>query len=184
MTLSEPLHRPRWTMSLSVSVVALVALMLGCEDPPPTGPIIALDAFEPLNAADDPFADHRPEGELCSTGGWGIEAGVFEVETDICTYATFAQPLLRDIPAGEELRITLWHLGLFADPPAEGHVVLAVNDQQLFEVRPSIPATAEIWDELVTLDNDLWRGETLLFHIHNHGANSWRLGEVSGAQAE
>ena len=175
---------PLWMMVLRLSLVALGTLLIGCEEPAPTGPLIALNAFELLSGEDDPFADHRPQGEPCSSGGWGIEAGVFEVETDICTYATFTQPLLRDVPSGEELRVTLWHLGLFADPPAEGHVLLAVNDLVLFEIRPSIPASAEIWDEIVVPDDNLLQGEPLLFHLHNHGANSWRLGDVTGVKAE
>ncbi len=184
MTQPESPRGSFWTILLWLSLLALGTLLLGCGSPPPSGPIIALDAFELLSGEDDPFADHRPEGQPCGGGGWGIEAGVFEVETDICSYATFTQPLLRDVPSGEELRITLWHLGLFADPPAEGHVLLAVNDLKLFEVLPSIPSSAEIWDEVVVPDEDLLQGAPLLFHIHNHGANSWRLGGLTGTQAE
>lgn len=159
--------------------------VMACDPPPESDdtPLVVLEAWQELSASEDPFADHRPDDTTCDAGGWGPENGVFEIETDRCPYGSFAQPLGRDLEAGSRLRVTLWHLGLFADPPAEGHVAVLVGGEVLFESWPLIPGDPELWDHEVDLTEDHSAGSEVLFHLHNHGTNSWRLGTIEEVEA-
>ena len=61
---------------------------------------------------------------------------------------------------------------------------LLVGNQVLFEIHPQIPASAQIWDEIILVENEQSAGDTLVFHLHNHGTNSWRLGGLKGVLEE
>ena len=53
---------------------------------------------------------------------------------------------------------------------------MRIGDEVLFEQHPEIPGEAELWDHEKELDLDHEAGDQVLFHLHNHGTNSWRLG--------
>ena len=81
----------------------------------------------------DPLADHRPDPVICPTAAYGLEFGVLEVDTGQCNYLSVSQPLAHAIAAGDRLRVTVWWQTLIADPPAEGHLALVVDEQLLWE---------------------------------------------------
>jgi len=155
-----------------------VLLCGGCSYAEP-GPLLDHAAWRELTPAEDPFED-RPEDVTCMPGGWGEEFGVFEVNTDECSYGTFAQELAEDLPPQALLRVTAWHLDLFAPEPAEAHVVVQLGPVTLLEENPAIPSEEAVWDREVRLEpgQQARAGDLILFHVHNHGANSWRLGAV------
>jgi len=158
-----------------------VSILLGvsCTAPPSDpGPLVNVDAWQELGASEDPFALHRPEDAGCPDGGWGAENGVFEVETDRCNYGSFAQPLHRGLQAGTPLRVSVWHLGLFSEEPGEGHAVVLIDGETVFEVQPGIPSEPDIWDQEHLLESSVEQGDSVVFHLHNHGTNSWRLGAI------
>jgi len=128
---------------------------------------------------DDPFSDHRPDGVECSELGYHVEGAGFEVETDDCPYGTFQQPLLQALPVGTPIKAVLWHLDLWAAKPAEGHVALtSEHGLVLYEDTVAIPGASAVYPIELTLEEALEEGSLLYFHIHNHGFNSWSLGET------
>lgn len=147
----------------------------GTPAPIPEGPLLDPNAWTIVEAADDPF-DDRPADVDCRVGGFGPEAGIFEVETDICPYLTAVQPLPADIPAGAKLTTVVWHLALFAEAPARGHVAVQVADTLVFETAPPIPGPEGVYPVEWIAPEPLPAGTPVYFHVHNHGYNSWRLG--------
>jgi hypothetical protein len=136
--------------------------------------------WQPVAAADDPLASHRPEPLLCPTPpGYLLEFDDLEVDTGSCNYVALAQPAAFTLRAGDELRAILWHYPLTtADPgPVLGHAALLVGSdpQPLIEQYVPIPGPADVYDLTVPLPQDLDLGTRLLFHLHNHGANQWHL---------
>ena len=122
----------------------------------------------------DPFRAERPDDASCASG-FQVEAGVFEVETDLCSWGTFQQPLLANVSAGTPLRIIAWHLPLWAPEPAEGVLRLQVGDQPIWELTVPIPLGAMLYDEEIPAPVDLYADDPVTLHIHNHGTNSWRF---------
>lgn len=130
-----------------------------------------------VEAGADPFAD-RPAQAECPDHGATAEDGRFEVETDICRYGTFAHTVDVELLPGDTIEATVWHLELWAPERAEGHVALRLGDRLLWEARVPIPGQEAVYPVSVTLEDGAPAGSVLYFHVHNHGANSWRLLDV------
>ncbi len=130
-----------------------------------------------VSAADDPF-DDRPAQVQCPPHGAQAEDGRFEVETDVCDYGTFAHPLPVALRPGDVVEATVWHLELWAPERSEGHAALQLGEQLLWERRVPIPGQEAIYPITITVGAPAPAGTPLYFHVHNHGANSWRLLDV------
>ena len=95
-----------------------------------------------------------------------------------CHYLAAGQPLLRDVPDGAPIAVQRWHQPLHADPAAEGHLALAIGGEVIWERTVAIPAPYAVIRDLVAAPRAQLAGETVVFHVHNHGANTWNLGAV------
>ena len=165
--------------ALALSCVALAACGGSAAEPPavPTEPLVDPALWLPTTADNDPF-DDRPDDPACSAGAYGVESGVFEVETSYCDYLTATQPLKVALEAGVQISTLVWHLALINETPAEGHVALQIGQHLVFEARPPIPGPERAYPVLWSLPEALPAGTPAYFHVHNHGYNSWRLGPV------
>lgn len=167
-------------------LVALLVTLAGCDDGADAQPpawqgevtLAPIDGWAPLTADDDPFAD-RPAEVECPDYGAQTEDGIFEVETDVCRYGSFAQPLPVALRPGDVVEATVWHLQLWAPERAQGHVALQLGDRLLWEERPTIPGNEAVYLVEVPVEQDWPAGTPLVFHVHNHGANSWRVLDVT-----
>lgn len=142
------------------------------------GPLVEAGAWEGSDAEHDPMAEHRPEIVECPAIGWQVEGGALEVSTGACNYLSIEQPLLRDVGAGTPVVVELWHQTLHAEEPATGHVALFVDGMLLWERQVEIPGPPAIWTDTVEAPSDLLVGDRVVFHLHNHGVNTWYLGDV------
>ena len=139
-------------------------------------------AWTPSAPADDPFLDERPADVACATG-WGEEGGLFEVNTDACAYGAFTQPSLASIEPGDAIELVLVHDALAADAPATAHVALAIGDAIAWTESIAIPGEADILRPQWVADEAQPVGAPLHFHVHNHGANSYRLVALTRTRA-
>lgn len=158
--------------------------LLGCTSGIDTGPApepVWVQLFDPAawtevgNSSADPFPD-RPDEFECSPLGYGLEGTYFEVSTIDCEYGTFQQGLTHGVPAGTLLKLVYWHLDLWAEEAAQGHLALQVNDTLLHEAYIDIPNGAEVYAFEFEAPAVMVEGDMVFFHIHNHGFNSWSLG--------
>jgi hypothetical protein len=135
-----------------------------------------------LDATADPFSD-RPAVVDCPMAGVTPETlsdeRVLGVETGWCNYLTASQPTLRAVAAGEEIKVRLWHFELFASEPAEAHAAVLVDGLAVLDERVPIPGPGGLIVRKVVAARAIPAGATAYFHLHNHGANSWALVEVS-----
>lgn len=138
-----------------------------------------------VQAADeDPFPEHRAAADvICvqdavrTEGPEGDE--VLDVDTADCPYLSAGQPSLAPILPGDRLSILAWHQALAStEPEAEGHMALIVDSVLIWEVYVPIPASADIYQPVVEMDSEVPEGAQVAVHVHNHGANTWRLGHV------
>lgn len=150
----------------------------------PSEPVPLLDPIEldPVDADDDPLAHHRPDPDDplagCPRAAWGEESGSFEVQTGVCAYGAFAQPLPVALGRGDVVEIVVWHDTLDAAEPATGHVAVWLGDDVVWEDTVSIPAASATLTGEVTLSAAVPAGAPLGLHLHNHGYISWRLVSV------
>lgn len=114
---------------------------------------------------------------------WWIEEGVVEVRTDLCPRFSVAQPVPRRLSAGDRLGGGVQWQALDAEEPAEAHLVLLVDGERVFERRPRIPGPGATVTWEAPLLHDVPAGAPIVWHLHNHGSNSYRLGDVGWTRA-
>lgn len=175
-----------------LAAVALSALLLafGCADdaaaPPPTGPARLVNPFDwtLLAAADDPFADHRPADAPCPEASFGgepfSEQYALEIRTGPggCRWLSAAQPARTALAAGDPITIRVWHFELTAETRAEAHVALAIGGETIWQRSVVIPSEGALLLDTVDAPRAWPTGTPVVFHLHNHGANTWNLLEV------
>ncbi|HEX6243143.1 MAG TPA: hypothetical protein VFZ61_19655 [Polyangiales bacterium] len=134
--------------------------------------------------ADDPFMD-RPPTVVCARAATMAEVlgdePAFSVDTGSCNYVTAVQPALSAVAAGETLKVRLWHFDLTAAEPAQAHALVMLDGVYVLDERVEIPAPGGLLVKRVTAPRAIPAGALVHFHLHNHGANSWSLVEVSAA---
>jgi len=138
-----------------------------------------------VSGDDDPFDYTRtaettvcPEAELnveqLPDGDW------FDVITKNCAYVTVTQPLLADIPAGGTLKIRIWHFAItMGDGPFTLAIQIGKESKPLWTTTKPFPSDSGlIFDEFTTV-SEYSKGDSIYYHISNHGDNSWGLIEFS-----
>lgn len=129
---------------------------------------------------DGPFSGHRPPQVDCPNPAATVEAGAFEILTDECNYLAASQPSLLDVQSGDTLVIDWAHGDLVSPQPAIAHLGFGLGSEIVFETTmvlqppPEAIAAAAMRSEVV-VEFDAPQGTPVYMHVHNHGANSWRI---------
>ncbi len=126
----------------------------------------------------DSFPDHRPDEIECDSDGWHPEAGVLEVETNNCNYASLVQSSRASVVSGDTVDLLVYHSALSALEPAEAHVAVLLDGETLWEETIPIPSASEIYDISIVPTRDVPAGSPVVLHLHNHGGNAWKLGHL------
>lgn len=157
----------------------MAALAGGCGGP---GTLVDLEAWEVVSEAEDPFTD-RPADVICDPIGYKVEDFEgemgFGVETGPCPYLTARQPSLTAVSAGDGVHVRWVHEALTAPDPGEAHVAVTLDGTTIFEQRVPIPADEGELEDTWIAPSDVAEGAPVMIHLHNHGANTWGLLEVS-----
>jgi hypothetical protein len=144
--------------------------------------LVSPDHWTLLDAGADPF-DDRPAVVDCLPAGVAAEVlgdeRVLGIETGWCGYLTAQQPTRRAVAVGEVLKVRLWHFELTAPEPAEAHAVLQIDGLRVLDERIAIPQPGALIVKQLRVERAIAAGAPVQFHLHNHGANTWALVEVS-----
>lgn len=149
-----------------------------------TGGGALLDLVDPaawlsVPAADDPFAAHRPPAIDCPANlGWLIEKDSIEIDTGACNYAGLVQPSLHAVARGDTLRAFLYHFDLLAAAPATAHLAVTLGGDVIFDREIAIPGPAAVFDVALAAPADAPAGAPVVFHLHNHGQNTWTFARL------
>lgn len=178
-----------------VAVATMNLMTLGCEPEQMGDSDVALEGegrvavWRPLVSADgwqaiedpslDPLREHRPQEVICTRLGWYSEGESVEVDTSKCNYLSIAHGLLEPLQPGDLLRLELWWQSLISLEPAEGHLALWIDGEQVWEERVTIPGNADARDVEIHIERSVPAGSSVVFHLHNHGTNTWRLRGLS-----
>ena len=71
-----------------------------------------------------------------------------------------------------------WHGTLAAAEPATGHMSIWIGEEEIWRIEPDIPSESVIYEEELRAPADTPQGTLIRLHVHNHGANSWRMGRL------
>ena len=124
----------------------------------------------------DPLAHHQPDNIECSIASFRMESEQLEIETDLCNYAFVEFELQQNVKKGMPADFLLLHTGLWAPEPATAHAALLIDGTIFWEQEVPVPASAEFFFHEGEIPVDAPKGSPVQLHIHNHGANDWRLG--------
>ena len=142
-------------------------------------------AWAPTADSDDPFwAEAAANADVCGFNVTEIEpefSGIwFTVETSTCNYLTAQQPLTTAIPAGAEVEVRIWH---FQITKGEGgyHLAITIGDDNVlaWDTQVPVPMTSALIKGQWIADRDYEAGERVLWHVSNHGVNSWSKVELN-----
>jgi len=167
-----------------VLLVGALCVAAGCSTGPGFEPdlgesLIDHLAWELVAANDDSFWNTVDSPIACPEAAYGAEgsgdASFYEVETTDCNYLTVVQPSLADVNPGDTIKASLWHLPLAALEPAEAKLFVSIAGTTVLEADIAIPAIEEVYTPQIIVDFSAPAGSPIVFHVHNHGINSWRF---------
>ena len=152
----------------------MIVFLFACQ--PFSPDILNIEDWKMGDPTLDPFSSHQPEEINCSISAFRVESEQLEIDTDLCNYAFIEFAALQNIPQGAPAELLLLHTGLWAPEAAEAHIALLLKDQVFWEITLPIPASAEFFFYEGNFPIPIQRNDPIYLHIHNHGANDWRLG--------
>lgn len=146
--------------------------------------LVAHDRWSTADAR-DPWPEHAPATTECSSLAWGDElsdgASVLEVDTGACDYLVVGQGILEAVAEGDAVTARIAHGELEAGEASEAHVGVVIGDWAVLDELVSIPAEGGTLGISEPAPRDFDVGASAVLHLHNHGANSWRL-EMLGVE--
>jgi len=164
----------------------LLGLLLGCTPEPREEQELALPAgWEILEAAQDPWPEHREASGRSCDDGFLLEDELLEIETNDCGYVSAQQGSLAALEPGDAVDLLTWHSALAsAEQDVSAHYAFTLDGEILWEIDVPIPAASTVYEEQLIVDRALPEGTPIVLHLHNHGANSWRLGHLRATPSE
>ncbi len=137
---------------------------------------IDLTAYRISDIESDLFPDHQPDVIECPANGLRIELNQLEVQTDICNYALIEWETQYTVPANTTMEALVLHTGLWAPETGNAHFALSINGELFWEEQPPIPSDTEFFFKEGVWPTEIPSGSTVQLHLHNHGANDWKVG--------
>jgi hypothetical protein len=165
--------------------VASWGMMLAACGPTAWGdpePLVTAEGWSALDGP-DPFGA-PPVGTVCDPTGFGPEnfggEPAFDVRTQLCGWLSVAQASSAALERTDRLFVRLWHDPLTAgEPGSSAHLGLAVDGEVVWTEAVAIPSDSGIVLADLSLGRALDAGFELVFHVDNHGSNSYHLLEIS-----
>jgi hypothetical protein len=175
-------------MRLSSALCGALLVPLGCSDHDAVPAVEA--SFEPLALADDwsavtpdddPLVEDLEQVPACQAAAFWIEPQLdwIEIDSGICNWVTLRAAARAPVAPGTRLALTVSHYDLVAGAPAEATLRLVLGECEAWSKTLSIPADAAVYEEQLDAPCALDEGATILFHVHNHGQNSYQLQQLS-----
>jgi hypothetical protein len=151
------------------------------EPSPPAEPIqlAQAESWALANATDDPFAQFASDRLRCDSAAVQPEGTWVEVSTLSCNYATLVFTFAAPAPAGSVVRGEVAWSTLAAIDPAVATLAFALPERELWTYEVPIPGQANLVTVEFSLPQAMSAGDTLYFHVRNHGYNSWQLSPLT-----
>jgi hypothetical protein len=174
-------------MARSLALAALVALGCSTSSPAPMAeakryePLVKLEEWSRVERSADPFVADPAAGPDCAAPSFRVEAGQawLELDTTVCNWVTVVGHALLPVELGQQLRLKLSHYDLDAPEPAEAELRLRFASCEAWSKTIAIPSAADVTLEELASPCALNEMDAVLFHLHNHGQNTYQLQELA-----
>ena len=168
-----------WTTALS-----------GCSheaEPAPKEPnatfqtLVPLEGWTSLARTADPFVTDPDQAPACVGPGFRLETDFdqLELDTGSCNWVTLSGSALFDLSADQPLQLEFSHYNLDAAAPATAELKLAFPDCDVWAMQLAIPGEAAVYKEQFASPCALQAGQSVLFHLHNHGQNTYQVQDLA-----
>jgi hypothetical protein len=159
------------------------ALALGCSEAaaPSAAPqyeaLVELDAWHRVMRKDDPFVAASDAADDFVLSGFRLEPDQhwLEVDTGACNWVTLSANARYPVEVGQMLRLRVSHYDLDAAAPTTAQLRVGFGDCDVWSKSIPIPSSANVEQEELASPCALSRGAAALFHVHNHGQNTYQL---------
>jgi hypothetical protein len=170
--------------------LALLGLFGGCSSasgPASTAPdptyqtLVGFDAWTSVSRADDPFVEDVDVTPACVGSGFSIEDEYhwLEIDTGACNWVTLSASTRATVAEGQMLQLSVSHYDLEAAAPAEANLLLELGGCNAWSKTIPIPSEAAVYKELFASPCALPEHGNVLFHLNNHGQNTYQLQDLS-----
>ena len=139
-------------------------------------PWIDLTVYEQADLVNDVFSNHQPAAIDCPPNGFRVEGTQLEVQTDICNYAVIEWTTQYFVKGGTDIEALILHTGLWAPEEGNAHFAISIDGDLFWQESPPIPSNTEFFFYEAKWPEDILPGTKVQLHLHNHGANDWRVG--------
>lgn len=171
--------RALFWMLLSLAAVAC------SEEPTPALPaelreVIDGATWQAIPRADDPFIALLPAAVTdCASSGVVVEDAMLEMDTGLCGFISAETTLTESVAKGERIQITLWHLALYAEPPAKGELRIHIGGAEVYRLEVDIPHLEQVYRPEFKAPSAWPKNTKVEVHVHNHGANTWKVYQIT-----
>jgi hypothetical protein len=174
----------------AAALLAAIGLTGGCSTnepaPPTTEPtfqtLVPLEGWSSVARDADPFIDDpSAPPPACVGPGFRLEPidDWLEIDTGLCNWVTLVGSAVTAVSEGQLLKLTVSHYNLEAGAPAEAHLSLTLDECEAWSKQIAIPGPAAVYEEQFASPCALAAGGRVLFHLDNHGQNTYQLQELS-----
>lgn len=127
------------------------------------------EAWESLDADEDPFVEERPDTALgCGVEPMGLAV---RVDTNDCPYVSHGQPMLHDLEPGDELQLSFRFERIKGTPGDAVHVAFGVGEELIREHWLEVGNGGGMGKVIYELETGMPAGTTAWFHVHDEGGN-------------
>ena len=171
-----------WVVLPCLSLLACGGDEATAHLPPPLAAPVQLaqaDSWALAAPASDPFAPFEPGRLRCNEAALMAEGLWIEVSTVTCNYATLGFTFAEASRSGNLIRGEVAWSTLAAIDPAVATLAFALGEQELWSHEVAIPGTANLVTVEFALPRQVAAGDTLYFHVRNHGYNAWQLSPLT-----
>ncbi len=176
----------RSRLAIVLTFLALTTCAEPTQEPAPPRPLASLvdqTLWTQVPPEIDPFALPGPTPpclpEAIQLGELFGGEPALSVASEQCGFVSFSQPLLEPVRAGDPINLRLWHFDLIAPEPSEAVLGLALGDEIQWNTTIPIPSSSGLIATTFTATTAAPAGTPIIFHLHNHGQNSYHLLEIS-----
>jgi len=182
-TLCTPGHGFGSNRGMRLWPLCALPLLWGCanDQQPSEGektyqPLVELDGWSGVARDDDPFVVDADAPD-CVGDGFRIETEQkwVEIDTTACNWVTLRGRALHAVDVGQELQLDVSHYDLDAAEPASAELRLTLEGCAAWSKSIPIPGEANVYEEHFSSPCALEENGKVLFHLHNHGQNTYQL---------
>lgn len=143
--------------------------------------LVALESWTNVPRDVDPFIASGRDVPSCAEPTFRIEEDQawLEIDTTLCAWVTVEQTTRAEVAKGELLELQFSHYDLDAAEPASAELQLRFDDCDAWSKSIPIPNAAQVYTEQFRSPCRMTNTSDVLFHLDNHGQNTYQLKDLS-----